>query len=230
MTTNYINLLPHESAAAAVKRLGCIIRPIDKAEAHRGYSILKSPFGSPGTVLACREEWIYSGSCASYSYNSKSFVEYVTYASCGTRVTIPVTEETARAATDGAIEYQDANCPKITVDEDHDDYWVQYEAYDKWLNDQFKRVRPSSEMPDWAIRRRPTVSAVRCVRAQDVTEEEWKAWGVIFTPLSVTVGGMTGHGPYLTEGARLFDVLHGPGSWDANQWLWLCTLGAGGGK
>jgi hypothetical protein len=203
--------------------------------------LVPSPFGPTGTVIGCREEWIYSGSCSSYSYNSKSFVEYVTYAACGTKVTISVTEEIARAVTDAAIEYQNSHCPKITVDEEHNDFWDQWEAKDEWLNDQFKRVRPASEMPDWAIRHRVIVGEVRCVRVQDVDLNDWYKAGIKSAPCArCDESGEEPSGEHKGEACEdccgngwntisktareLFNSIHGPGSWERNPWLWLATV------
>ena len=84
-----------------------------------------------------------------------------------------------------------------------------------------KRWRPSIHMPRWASRILLEITDVRVERLQDITEADAKAEGALPTlpPVdSVRIGAAGTH----KEGYRqLWESINGPGSWDANQWVWV---------
>lgn len=82
------------------------------------------------------------------------------------------------------------------------------------------RWRSPIHMPRWASRITLDVVAVRVERLQEISEEGAMAEGV-------ELGGPIGHlptylsGPYAYSYAQRWESIHGPGSWDANPWLWV---------
>jgi hypothetical protein len=89
-----------------------------------------------------------------------------------------------------------------------------------------ERVRPSIHMPRWASRITLEVTAVRVERLQDISEADALAEGV--TPkwepgcsgrLMEALGGFSFR-PAASAYAELWEQINGPGSWDANPWVW----------
>lgn len=88
----------------------------------------------------------------------------------------------------------------------------------------FKR-RPSIHMPKWASRITLEVVGVRVERLQDISEEDAKAEGVIegtgdfigCFSCGSALSGTTARECY----SRLWEIINGPGSWDANPWVWV---------
>jgi hypothetical protein len=100
------------------------------------------------------------------------------------------------------------------------------------------RSIPSIHMPRWASRLLLEIVSVRVERLQDITEADAKTEGV------VAGGRAPGHAPHIyendesgrdldpcnhgdemflwREGYRtLWESINGPGSWDANPWVWV---------
>lgn len=74
--------------------------------------------------------------------------------------------------------------------------------------------KPSIHMPRWASRILLEVTEIRVERLQEITEDEAKAEGVI-TEKAVKVSS------YVYWFENLWENIHGPGSWDANPWVWV---------
>lgn len=99
-----------------------------------------------------------------------------------------------------------------------------------------KKTRPSIFMPRWASRITLEVIGIRIERLQDITEEDSKMEGVElnrFDSMPVE-GSMTwrdysrpegewGYGCGHAKGSysSLWESINGPGSWDANPWVWV---------
>ncbi|MEN9419703.1 MAG: hypothetical protein RI988_3324 [Pseudomonadota bacterium] len=90
-----------------------------------------------------------------------------------------------------------------------------------------ERVRPSIHMPRWASRITLEVTGVRVERLQDISEADAQAEGV--TPkwepgcsgrLMEAFGGFSFR-PAASAYAELWEQINGPGSWDANPWVWV---------
>lgn len=106
-----------------------------------------------------------------------------------------------------------------------------YDADGKWEGDKGDRGfswRPSIFMPRWASRITLEVTGVRVERLQDISEEDAIAEGVdgwpgqyrdYRNPLSegIHVGFVKAKDSYKT----LWEHINGPGSWDANPWIWV---------
>ena len=81
--------------------------------------------------------------------------------------------------------------------------------------------KPSIHMPRQFSRITLEVTAVRVERLQEITEADAKDEGA---PEMLSVnGGNVQHamGCYRDGYADLWESLHGPGSWDANPWVWV---------
>jgi hypothetical protein len=85
--------------------------------------------------------------------------------------------------------------------------------------------KPSIHMPRCASRITLEVTAVRVERLNDISEKDAWAEGCEGFDDDVT-GGKSGY----LEFAELWESINGPGSWDANPWVWVVEfrkLGAG---
>ena len=80
----------------------------------------------------------------------------------------------------------------------------------------FGKGRPPIFMPRWASRIALEITAIRVERLQDISEADARAEGVTptaFEKLNDNWGGVLYR--------KLWESIHGPGSWDANPWLWV---------
>lgn len=81
--------------------------------------------------------------------------------------------------------------------------------------------RPSIYMPRWASRITLEVTGVRVERLQEISEADAQAEGCSLECMTPTGddSGSAIHGPggYIA----LWESINGPGSWDANPWLWV---------
>jgi hypothetical protein len=80
----------------------------------------------------------------------------------------------------------------------------------------FGKGRPSIFMPRWASRIALEIIAIKVERLQDISEADARAEGVTptaFERLNDNWGGVLYR--------KLWESIHGPGSWDANPWLWV---------
>jgi len=97
------------------------------------------------------------------------------------------------------------NRPAIFV-HDPDSRW--YDAALGWFD---RRKRPSIHMPRWASRLTLRITDVRVEQLQDISDEDAIAEGLM-TPSPVVAY------------RDLWESIHGPGSWDANPWVWVITF------
>lgn len=72
------------------------------------------------------------------------------------------------------------------------------------------RWRPSIHMPRWASRITLEITGVRVERLQDISEPDAKSEGADNI-----------NGEYAEGFAVLWESINGPGSWDANPWVWV---------
>ncbi len=95
------------------------------------------------------------------------------------------------------------------------------------LDDPEPKWRPSAHMPRWASRITLEVTGVRVERLQDISEADAIAEGI--TPkwepgcsgrLMDALGGFSFR-PAASAYAELWEQINGPGSWDANPWVWV---------
>ena len=83
--------------------------------------------------------------------------------------------------------------------------------------------RPSIFMPRWASRITLEIVSVRVERLQDISEEDAIAEGVtVHMDAVITAATIPGvKGPAYLEYFDLWESINGPGSWDANPWVWV---------
>lgn len=88
------------------------------------------------------------------------------------------------------------------------------------------KMRPSIHMPRWASRITLEITSVRVERLQAISEADAISEGVT----AVSSGGVT---LFATTGvncsakdayAALWESINGPGSWDANPWVWCISF------
>ena len=79
------------------------------------------------------------------------------------------------------------------------------------------RWRPSIHMPRWASRITLEITGVRVERLQDISEADAKAEGVTIDGIGNPGGPMRVHQRAFKS---LWQSINGPGSWDANPWVW----------
>jgi len=91
--------------------------------------------------------------------------------------------------------------------------------------------RPSIHMPRWASRLTLEITEVRVERLNEISEEDAKAEGIAYQDDAKEIGrGRLSHdGSVLYDTAReafvkLWESINGPGSWDANPWVWVVSF------
>jgi hypothetical protein len=108
-------------------------------------------------------------------------------------------------------------------------YRVWYEA-DKPHQPGAGRLRPSIHMPRWASRITLEVTGVRVERLQDISKADAVAEGVRpdcrclpddDTAAFNRIGKVRGNSFPIARYAALWESINGPGSWDANPWVWV---------
>lgn len=107
---------------------------------------------------------------------------------------------------------------------------IHYEA-DGWLFPPdwsvWGKLRPGRFLP--MVRRRITleVVSVRVERVQEITEDDAKAEGAepltspAFEALASSMGASMTSLPYTSGFASLWETIHGEGSWERNDWVWV---------
>lgn len=93
------------------------------------------------------------------------------------------------------------------------------------------KLRPSMFMPRWASRILLEVTEVRVDRLQDISDADAQAEG---TPCYVCGGPLNGHSEAdchcfhrkasASDYRGLWEQINGPGSWDANPWVWAVSF------
>lgn len=90
-----------------------------------------------------------------------------------------------------------------------------------------RRWRPSIHMPRWASRITLEVTGVKVERLQDISEADAMAEGIVSAgdgngfQLADTTHYM---GAARDSYASLWQSINGPGSWDANPWVWCVSF------
>lgn len=93
-----------------------------------------------------------------------------------------------------------------------------------WTGGELARWRPSIHMPRWASRITLEITEVRVQRLQEISEADAQAEGCSLECMTPTGNdsGSAIHGP---GGYRaLWESINGPGSWDANPWVWAISF------
>lgn len=97
---------------------------------------------------------------------------------------------------------------------------------DQYRDDGFHRWTPSIHMPRWASRITLEIVSVRVERLNEISEQDAQAEGI--APMQFHDGRwLSEHAkgmnfPSATAAYRdLWESINGPGSWDANPWVWV---------
>lgn len=86
---------------------------------------------------------------------------------------------------------------------------------------------PSIHMPRWASRITLEVTGVRVEKLQDISEADAIAEGVNEAPMPMACmysAGEVMRTRYREAYAELWEQINGPGSWDANPWVWCVSF------
>ena len=99
-----------------------------------------------------------------------------------------------------------------------------FDAMNELKRDEFyeARWRPSIHMPRWASRITLEVTAVKVERLQDISEADAKAEGA--EPYRLPVHPDREHLRHVDGYHDLWESINGPGSWDANPWVWCVSF------
>ena len=85
--------------------------------------------------------------------------------------------------------------------------------------------RPSIYMPRWASRITLGITGVRVERLQGISADDADAEGIDNLMCAAAVGRAPNRHHLLPAEihgyAHLWEQIHGPGSWDANPWVWV---------
>lgn len=87
-----------------------------------------------------------------------------------------------------------------------------------------ERWRPSIHMPRWASRITLEVESVRVERLQEISREDAAAEGVCIANEADRFRGYGVHRWPEQNYETLWNLINGPGSWDANPWVWVVTF------
>lgn len=90
------------------------------------------------------------------------------------------------------------------------------------------RWRPSIHMPRWASRILLEVTDVRVERLKDISEEDAISEGIYLFQGEgggyKSARGEQEHDTAVEAYADLWERINGPGSWDANPWVWVVSF------
>ena len=86
--------------------------------------------------------------------------------------------------------------------------------------------RPSIHMPRWASRITLEITSVRMERLQDIDLADALAEGISDTGALILDSAGNEQGGPIAEYAVLWEQINGPGSWDANPWVWVVEFKA----
>lgn len=88
------------------------------------------------------------------------------------------------------------------------------------------KLRPSIHMPRWASRITLDVTGVRVERLQGISADDAKAEGAPPSHQSIDrVSRELGYADFPRSWyAQLWEQINGPGSWDANPWVWVVSF------
>ena len=155
------------------------------------FASTRCPYGAPGDRLVVREAWRY----ANWTEDGEPWIQYRA-------------DDSMRLCTHTPLEWADRLM----------DTWAALSvgkaigepaADSKW--------RPSIHMPRWASRITLEVTGVRVERLQDISEADAVAEGCA----SKGAEELPAIDQARTDFQELWTSINGPGSWDANPWVWV---------
>lgn len=169
----------------------------------------KFPYGQPGDRLWVRETWMPDPSCDDDAWDDEG-LSYYEWNGCGSSI---------------------SGIPKALCKVEN----VIHKA--SWDGQEMVGWKPSIHMPRWASRITLEITGVSVERLNEISEQDAKAEGI-------DDGGCTNCGepekshPVMKSGqpwypcevaqpdyrdsfVRLWESINGPGSWEANPWVWV---------
>lgn len=167
----------------------------ETAKMYPGNEGFVCPYGKTGDRLWVREKW------ASVWFNTDCETGYAD--DWGNVVPTPKTIEEAKRKNGWPITYSADSQERDGSSEERGFKWI-----------------PSIHMPRWASRIDLEITGVRVERLQDIGEVDAVAEGVDFNrnPSAVSLPGAN----IARKSFRsLWESINGPGSWEANQWVWV---------
>lgn len=147
------------------------------------------------------------------------------YGAPGDRLWVRETWQAIRVSIDPETGYGDdvRAADKIPSDSQHGYWGVAYAATDPQANehrdDRGFVWRPGIHMPRWASRITLEITDVRVERLQDISGMDAKREGVSVPAHLPHDGADLDYAR--REYRRLWQSINGPGSWDANPWVWV---------
>lgn len=108
---------------------------------------------------------------------------------------------------------------RILTEPDPSRGWIEYAATVPKGHEPPPRWRPSIHMPRWASRITLEITDVRVERLQDISGMDAKREGVSVPAHLPHDGADLDYAR--REYRRLWQSINGPGSWDANPWVWV---------
>jgi len=164
---------------------------------------VRCPYGKPGDQLWVREAWQYYG----WTDDGEPCIRY---------------------AADNATAWPETSTEEWG--EKMQDVWAALSMNENYAIDMAardRRWRPSIHMPRWASRITMEVTGVKVERLQDISEADAMAEGIVSAgdgngfQLADTTHYM---GAARDSYASLWQSINGPGSWDANPWVWCVSF------
>ena len=88
------------------------------------------------------------------------------------------------------------------------------------------RCKPAIHMPRWASRIELEITGVRVERLQDISEADARAEGAPDYEEGIDAPPPDGdhEWSYRASFRRLWESINGPGSWEANPWVWVVAF------
>lgn len=169
------------------------------------------PLGRPGDRLWVAEDWRLTG------WNEDTGSVSIEYRSDSPETIEPVLipeeadphgEVFCRLWQESSDDAENANVP---TDENGQYHWRRGESPCRW--------RPSVTMPRWASRITLEVTHVRIERLQACNEVDAIAEGARWAAC-----GSPQEGGHKAGFAQFWESINGPGSWNANPWVWVVSF------
>ena len=207
--------------------------PIERGQVYNGSHFgdeegevqFASPYGQPGDRLWVRETWQFHGGMldcgtARSSAGTSLYQDIVvSYPADGARVTLhPKGQDWPTPKQPPQLEGEVYSLRDAPADFAYTGKNTYHDRLTRWWN----RKIPAIHMPRWASRITLDITSVRVERLQDISEADAMAEGITRRGAACHIEGEHGFAaPTASEVyQQLWTAINGPGSWDANPWVW----------
>lgn len=213
-------------------------RGSERTDAQMLSDCLPCPYGKPGERLWVRETWKWHGGMLAGGPGRAAdggplYQDLVvSYPADGARLTFhPNGQDWLTPKQPPQREGEVYSLRDAPADFAYDGENTYYDRLTRWWN----RKIPAIHMPRWASRILLEITDVRVERLQDISEADAQAEGICELPLQEghlnawwtadAALGATLHGRTPVQAYRkLWEHINGPGSWDANPWVWAISF------